>query len=113
MSFPAEYYKADFIVSGWTDHLRDNMRLAGRILLSGTWEYTNELKQLSHKKLLEYMLVCLYGEKVKEQAPLTGARFVRFTNVTSGYPVYRIDAFRKSPDSPETPLYTGVCGKEC
>jgi hypothetical protein len=42
-----------------------------------------------------------------KEGDITGARLLRYTNASSGYPTYAIDVFIKSPQTPETPLYSG------
>ena len=42
---------------------------------------------------------------------LTGYRIVRYTSVSSGYPVWRFDVFAKSEKTPEEKIFTGLEGE--
>lgn len=58
-------------------------------------------RRLSREAFLRFLVKLL--EAIGGGAPrhpVTGGRIVRFTNVSSGYPCYRVDIFCKSPETP-------------
>lgn len=91
--FPLEVSRKDFLSSVWSDRVYSEFREACKRYLEGVlgpFEDGRPLLGLSEENFLGFVRV---ASGIQESQPVTGARFVRYTNVSSGYPVYRMDAF--------------------
>ena len=113
--FPAEYFDGDVVDSEWNDRARINFEMAhkqhfpeGTEGTSRNWVET--MRHMPQETFLAWCKVAVYGDTGNIRAQLTGARLVRFTNASSGYPAYRVDVFTKGKDTPRTELYNRMGG---
>lgn len=97
VDFPATFTRADFICDVWSDRVYDGFRKACEALRpeeQGLFEDGTLLRKLSPERFLEFVKT---ASELPEDRGITGARVVRYTNVASGYPVYRFDTFCAAP----------------
>jgi hypothetical protein len=94
-NYPDYYYKdknnwnnGDFVGSTYTDCLDDDQRAKIKGIPYNSQKCSNE------------DLIRL-GNLIFDRKDITGVRVVEFTNVSTGYPLWRIDAFAKASDTPK------------
>ena len=95
VNFPAYYHQGDFIFDQYTDRMYETVHAANE-------KYPGKIEDLSSEDFVQY---CREACGVEQQ--ITGARIVRFTNVSSGYPCDRIDLYCRVEGNPEVPVYSG------
>jgi len=106
VNFPAYCYERDIMWSVYHDRAYDTFYAACEKYLKpmgGGLEGGSSLNALSSEKFLEFCREAIGCDK-----PITGARFIRYTNVSSGYPCYRIDVYAKGEGNPEVPTYSDM-----
>jgi len=91
--FPEAYFmdekgEGDILFSLWSDRLDKKL----------PW------KSLHGKKLLEET------KQLIKNPNISGVRLVEFTNLATGYPVYRIDIFIKHPKTPDSDITDDIQG---
>lgn len=103
--FPYEYYEDDYVDSVYSDRIpHDKYEKAIKKYLKDKTTWSWDTPDENHKISLAFFSE-IFGRKI------TGYRIVRYTNVSSGYPVWRFDVFAKSKKTPNTELYSGQHGE--
>jgi hypothetical protein len=91
----------DFFGDTYSDRFDSDLySLAYNIINQKNLYSLDNANKIPKKKLLEFANF-LYADCLKDGRKITGVRILRFTNVSNGYPYYRIDAFAKSPKTPD------------
>ncbi|MFF2532346.1 hypothetical protein ACFVS2_25890 [Brevibacillus sp. NPDC058079] len=95
-NFPKYFYEGDYINSYYSDRFS-----------SEDWE--NALQHISHELHIDEWVELEADEDLLDELlhfasalfkrDVTGVRIVRYTNASSGYPVWRIDVFSKGSDT--------------
>ena len=57
-------------------------------------------RRLSRESFFRFLGKLIEATRGEPRHPVTGGRIVRYTNVSSGYPCYRVGIFCKSPETP-------------
>lgn len=117
-NFPKFFYKkendwsdGDFIDSVYTDRISSEnwKRAIKHITLNRNCDCWN---QANSEELIAFANE-LYSDSLKDKDfKITGIRVIRYTNVSSGYPTWRIDVFGKSPNTPNNHKYGIMYDKE-
>ncbi len=102
LNFPFFYHDGDYIDFVWTDRMPYERY---RELItkhfdekSCQWDWG-----FDSNKMMSFLKDYFNRE-------LTGYRVIRYTNVSSGYPVYLINVFAKSDKTPQEKVFTGQFG---
>lgn len=105
--FPAYFHEGDLFSEWWSDHAYKTFQAAcekyrGRVgPNAGSFEGGDFLSALSEDDFVEFC-----REAIGAEHPATGARVVRHTNASSGYPVYSIQVFAVGEGNPDVPVYS-------
>lgn len=96
-NFPTFYYEGDFISSVYSDRVSTEQWEKATEDIQNKWNLEN-WRNLGSEKLLKFASN-LY------QRDITGIRVIRYTNVSNGYPCYRIDVFAKGEATPNDHVF--------
>lgn len=97
VNFPLVTNAGDILASVYSDHVYDAFGAACKSAFSkmtdpypGPFDDGRPLYRLTEKQFLSFVRV---ASGLPKKRRVTGARVVRYTNVATGYPVYRLDTY--------------------
>jgi hypothetical protein len=99
VNFPSFFYQGDIVFSQYSDRIpyKDWQKLSDKYLSKGGFEDGGCFRILEDKDFLSFCRDACYFDK-----EIYGARIVRFTNLSTGYPLVRIDIYWRNPKNPMT-----------